>query len=55
MNKCTNCGHELVNIIYGLPGQKLIDMAKQENIALGGCLAEPGKPTLYCYGCNEAF
>ena len=55
MNNCINCGHDLVNIVYGMPGQKLIEMARAEDVALGGCLSEPGKPTLYCYGCNETF
>lgn len=53
MNNCIHCGHELVNIIYGMPGSKLIEMAKNEDIALGGCNVMLDQPTLYCYGCNE--
>lgn len=55
MNICKNCGHELVNIIYGMPGEKLVEMAKNEDIALGGCSIELDKPELYCYGCGETF
>ena len=55
MNNCPSCEHELVNIIYGMPGQKLIDMAKSEHIALGGCSITDDQPSLYCYGCHETY
>lgn len=55
MNTCPNCSHELVNIIYGMPSFKAIEMAKSEGIALGGCTWEPDLPTHYCYGCHEAY
>jgi hypothetical protein len=55
MNNCPNCGHDLVNVIYGIPSPKLIEMARSEDIALGGTFASPIKPNHYCYGCNEEF
>lgn len=55
MNICPNCSHDMVNIIYGMPSQKLIDMARSEGVALGGCNIGPGMPTHYCYGCHEAY
>jgi hypothetical protein len=55
MNKCPECQHDLVNIIYGLPSPKLIKMAKDEDVALGGLLVGLERPELYCYGCNEVF
>lgn len=55
MNICTQCGHELVNIIYGMPGEKLVEMAKSEGVALGGCSISPDNPSLYCYGCGETY
>jgi hypothetical protein len=54
MNTCPFCNHELVNIIYGYPSEKLIQMAKEENFALGGKITT-NSPTHYCYGCNEAI
>jgi hypothetical protein len=54
MNECPLCYHELVNIIYGTPGQKLIELAKKEDVALGGKFSK-GSPSFYCYGCQEAF
>lgn len=55
MNNCPNCNHELVNIIYGMPSPKLVNMAKSEGIALGGCSVHTNRPTHYCYGCHQTF
>jgi hypothetical protein len=55
MNNCPECNHEMVNVIYGFPTAKLIDLARQEGVALGGMDFGPDQPTHYCYGCHEAF
>lgn len=55
MNNCPNCNHDLVNVIYGLPSAKLIEMANTEGIALGGIKTSDDSPTHYCYGCNETY
>lgn len=55
MNICTNCNHDLVNVVYGYPTPRLIDMARKEGVALGGMLKGSARPTHYCYGCHEAF
>ncbi len=55
MNKCPECSHDLVNVIYGFPTPKLVDIARAEGIALGGCNFGPDMPTHYCYGCQESF
>lgn len=55
MNNCPNCNHELVNVVYGFPTPKLIEMAKTEGIALGGFKATKDTPTHYCYGCHETY
>jgi hypothetical protein len=55
MNNCPFCNHELVNIVYGMPSPKLIDLARQEGVALGGCTYSNDLPTHYCYGCHEAY
>lgn len=52
MNNCPNCGHDLVNILYGMPTEKMIDLAKLDGIALGGYNFNLDRPSLYCYGCN---
>lgn len=55
MNNCPFCQHELVNIIYGKPTTKLIEMARKEDVALGGTTLIIDQPTLYCYGCHEVY
>jgi hypothetical protein len=55
MNTCPECNHELVNIVYGFPTPKLIELARAEGLALGGSDFGPEQPTHYCYGCHEAF
>ena len=52
MEKCPNCNHNMVTIFYGLPSEELIELARQDGIALGGNYSED-KPAYYCYGCNE--
>lgn len=54
MNNCTLCDGELVNVIYGFPTPKLIDMAKTGDIVLGG-LPKGFRPTHYCNTCQEQF
>jgi hypothetical protein len=54
MNTCINCNHDLVNVVYGYPSEKLIELAKTEGIALGG-KKYFDSPTHYCYGCHDAF
>jgi hypothetical protein len=53
MNNCPVCNHTLVNIIYGVPGKALVEMARSEDVALGGIKKALDCPTLYCYSCNE--
>lgn len=55
MNKCPNCNHELVNIVYGNPSLKAIEAAKRDEIALGGTKLSGDMPTHYCYGCHEVW
>lgn len=55
MNNCPDCNDELVNIIYGYPTPKLIDLAKTDNIVLGGMPRKEIRPTHYCHTCQESF
>jgi len=55
MNNCSNCNYELVNIIYGKPSSKLINMARNEDIAIAGRPFLNNLPTHYCYGCHETY
>lgn len=50
---CQNCTGTMAPVIYGYPGPELIQLAKDEAIALGG-LRNDGY-THYCYSCNEVY
>ena len=52
MNECPTCGQGLVNVIYGVPSNKLIELAKTDEIVLGGTPSGP-RPEYYCTNCNE--
>jgi hypothetical protein len=54
MNNCTLCDGELVNVIYGYPTPELIEMAKTDDIVLGGT-RKGFRPTHYCHACQEQF
>jgi hypothetical protein len=45
---------DLVNVIYGYPTPKLIDMAKTDDVVLGGT-PTGFRPTHYCHSCQEQF
>ena len=53
-SKCLSCGNEhMAPIMYGYPSEKMVDLARQEIIALGGCTIREDNPTHYCYSCGE--
>ncbi len=54
MNNCPTCDGDLVNVIYGYPTPKLIDMAKTDDVVLGGT-PTGFRPTHYCHSCQEQF
>ena len=49
--KCNLCDSTLVPIVYGLPGNDLIEMSKRDEIVLGGC--SPSNATHFCLQCQE--
>lgn len=55
MNNCPICNDEIVNIIYGYPTPKLIELAKTDNIVLGGMPRSEYRPTHYCHKCQETL
>lgn len=52
--QCPHCkANDMAPILYGLPTTDMIDLARQDIIALGGCVVDINNPTHYCYNCNE--
>lgn len=54
MNNCPKCNDSLVNVIYGYPSLKLIELAKSGDIVLGGT-PKGFRPTHFCQSCQEQF
>jgi hypothetical protein len=54
--QCPNCSsYEVVRIVYGYPGDELIEHAQKGEVVLGGCFIEPDNPTHKCIKCNLGF
>ena len=55
--KCPSCGEKLVDIVYGLPGNELMEKSIKKEVFLAGCCIIGGikTPSYYCYKCNEKF
>jgi len=53
---CPHCGgHDLVPIVYGLPGDELIAAAKNGDVSLGGCVVIGGRsPAWTCRTCHKS-
>lgn len=50
--KCNICGNqEMVEIWYGFPTWKEIDLARQDKLVLGGPIKK--EYTHYCFQCQE--
>ena len=49
------CKHTLVKIVYGKPSKKLIQLAEEQKIYLGSCMASEDAPKHYCTKCKKKF
>ncbi len=54
---CPRCGQEgsIVPIIYGKPGQDLMNDAKKGKCVLGGCMIDRDSPKWQCLNCGERW
>lgn len=52
---CAECGGELVPIVWGLPGPKLLEREDNGEIFLGGCCIPPNPPNYHCRRCGGEF
>jgi len=54
--KCPYCdGSDLVEIVYGLPGEELQEAADRGEVQLGGCIVEPNNPDWACRSCGKRW
>ena len=49
------CEHTLVKIVYGKPSRKLMQLAEEEKVHLGGCMVGEDAPRHYCTKCKKKF
>jgi hypothetical protein len=54
MTNCLFCDQALVDIVYGIPSEATIELAKADLVALGGYKKDKS-PKQYCYGCHSTF
>lgn len=54
---CPTCGSKRVlEIVYGLPNEKLLEDAKKGKVRLGGCMVPSDNPPQYlCEKCNQEW
>ena len=51
---CPRCGSAgVVPIVYGLPGEKLIEGSVAGEVELGGCCVGPRDPEFHCKACGN--
>jgi hypothetical protein len=53
---CPECGSlDIIPIVYGYPGEEMMEAAKQGKIALGGCVIGGRDPQKRCKACGTRF
>ncbi len=53
---CPRCGEgPAVPVVYGYPAPETAECAKRREIALGGCVLEPGAPQWHCWACGHSW
>ena len=52
---CPECGGPSREIVYGLPGGKMIDDARAGRVHLGGCCIFPDSPDRACTVCDHQW
>jgi len=49
------CQHQLIKIVYGKPSPKLMQLATENKVYLGGCMRSEKSPKYYCTKCKKRF
>ena len=56
IKNCPKCGSDnIIKIVYGKPGPKLIEQSEQGKVKLGGCCISSNSPHWFCKQCNKKF
>ena len=51
----SGCQHQLIKIVYGKPSPKLMQLAEEGKVHLGGCMLGEDAPRAYCVKCQKSF
>jgi hypothetical protein len=56
-NACPRCGstEDVVPIVYGKPGKEAMEMARQGQVKLGGCMVSWHSPRRHCRRCGTEW
>lgn len=53
---CPECKKkEVVKILYGYPGDGMMESAQKKEIVLGGCIIYPDNPNRQCLNCRHQW
>ncbi len=53
---CPNCSsHDVIPVVFGLPGNKLMEMSERGEVWLGGCWVSENDPEWRCQACGKFF
>ena len=53
---CPECGSEdIARIVFGFPGQELMERAQRREIVLGGCWLSDQEPQWHCKDCEDEW
>jgi hypothetical protein len=54
---CPECGssENVVPIVYGYPGEELLEAAERGEVKLGGCVVAGDDPGWYCKSCAYSW
>ena len=53
---CPSCGsRQVVQIVYGFPGEDLLSEAAAGRVVLGGCIVREEAPTRSCKACGHEW
>lgn len=53
---CPECKKkEAVQILYGYPGDGMMESAQKKEIVLGGCIIDPVNPNRQCLKCGHQW
>jgi hypothetical protein len=54
-SRCARCGGASIPILYGYPTAEMFERERRGEVAIGGCVVKPGRPTRKCSQCGARW